>query len=552
MPSITKICCLSGQEFIVTEADQEFYKKIGVPLPTLRPQERQRRRLSFRNERNLYHRKCDLTGRQIISNISVDKPYKVYEKDVWWSDQWDPLELGRPYDFSRSFFEQLQELRIAVPRISLFSKGGENVDYTNHATYNKNCYLLFNATLCENVHYSTNYVVSCKDCGDCYSIDHCELLYNSFLCQQCYNSVDLVNCKNCTDSAFLYDCRGCKNCMMCWGLRNKEYCIENKQYTKEEYEKIMKSFDLGSFENYKKLQQRFKDVVGQNAPHRFAIIDQSENCTGDYIIQSKNTQDSFYAVACRDSRFIYDGFGHSDSYDCYECAFETERQYECYACNYTKFSYFSHVTHESNAMYYTDYCFNSHDCFGCVSLKRKQYCILNRQYSKQEYEDLKARIITQMKETREWGEFLPSSYSTFAYNESVAQDFLPMTKKEILSRGLEWKEPENQSSHQGEPYQIPDHIKEVEDHILTATLKCDVSGKYYKIIPQELAFYRQLNVPIPRRCFDQRHQDRLYWRNPRSLYERHCTSCAREIQTTYPPDRPEKIYCQDCYEKAIY
>ena len=80
MTVITKTCRVSGKEFIVTDEDQQFYEKMGVPLPTLCPEERMRRRLAFRNERNLYHRKCDLSGKELISNFSPDKPNKVYDQ----------------------------------------------------------------------------------------------------------------------------------------------------------------------------------------------------------------------------------------------------------------------------------------------------------------------------------------------------------------------------------------------------------------------------------------------------------------------------------------
>ncbi|MBU0627024.1 hypothetical protein KKG31_00015 [Patescibacteria group bacterium] len=48
----------------------EFYSKVSpiiagkkylIPAPTLCPDCRQQRRISFRNERSLYKRKCDLT-----------------------------------------------------------------------------------------------------------------------------------------------------------------------------------------------------------------------------------------------------------------------------------------------------------------------------------------------------------------------------------------------------------------------------------------------------------------------------------------------------------
>jgi hypothetical protein len=74
-----------------------------------------RRRLAFRNERNIYKRKCDATGKNIVSMFSPDKPYKVYEQSEWWSDKWEPKDYAREYDFSRNFFEQFDELLKAVP-----------------------------------------------------------------------------------------------------------------------------------------------------------------------------------------------------------------------------------------------------------------------------------------------------------------------------------------------------------------------------------------------------------------------------------------------------
>ena len=88
----------------------EFYEKISpsfdgkrfeIPTPTLCPEERQRRRLSWRNERTLYKRKCDATGKDIISMYSPESPFTVYEQKERWSDNWNALSYGRDFDFSR-------------------------------------------------------------------------------------------------------------------------------------------------------------------------------------------------------------------------------------------------------------------------------------------------------------------------------------------------------------------------------------------------------------------------------------------------------------------
>ena len=96
----TKTCKQCNIKFEITNKDLEFYKKISpkfngeifqIPTPTLCPGCRQQRRLSFRNERKLYKRKCDATGKDIISMYSPDKKFKVYHQDFWWSDKWDGL-----------------------------------------------------------------------------------------------------------------------------------------------------------------------------------------------------------------------------------------------------------------------------------------------------------------------------------------------------------------------------------------------------------------------------------------------------------------------------
>ena len=93
----TKKCRLSGKEFVVTDKDFELLDKISpvfggqkysLPSPTLSPEERQRRRLSFRNERKMYKSKCSKTGREIISLYSPDKDFTVYDPKVWWGDTW--------------------------------------------------------------------------------------------------------------------------------------------------------------------------------------------------------------------------------------------------------------------------------------------------------------------------------------------------------------------------------------------------------------------------------------------------------------------------------
>ncbi|MBP7884838.1 hypothetical protein KAZ93_01455, partial [Patescibacteria group bacterium] len=78
--------------------------------------------MAFRNERSLYRRTCDASGKQIISMYapkevllgdSPDKPYKVYDQKIRFSDSWDPMDYGRDFDFSKSFTENYHALSLA-------------------------------------------------------------------------------------------------------------------------------------------------------------------------------------------------------------------------------------------------------------------------------------------------------------------------------------------------------------------------------------------------------------------------------------------------------
>ncbi|MFA6992635.1 MAG: hypothetical protein WC269_05175, partial [Candidatus Gracilibacteria bacterium] len=110
----------------------------------------------------------------------------------------------------------------------------------------------------------------------------------------------------------------------------------------------------------------------------------------------------------------------------------------------------------------------------------------------------------------------------------------------------------DQKEFQPQTVKIPQEIKDVPENVCSEILACEVTGKNYRIIPQELNFYRKLNLPIPKKHPDQRHYDRIAKRNPRKLFDRICDKCGIAITTSYPPESDVKVYCNDCYLKWIY
>jgi hypothetical protein len=148
----TKVCKQCWMSFDITDKDMEFYDKISpmfwwkkfqIPTPTFCPDCRQQRRLSRRNERKLYRRTCDASGKQIICLYSPDKDVKVYHYNEWRNDKLDFTSYGKDIDFKKNFFKQFEELLHEVPRISTFNKMTENTEYGNNLIGDKNCYMLF-------------------------------------------------------------------------------------------------------------------------------------------------------------------------------------------------------------------------------------------------------------------------------------------------------------------------------------------------------------------------------------------------------------------------
>lgn len=247
-----------------------------------------------------------------------------------------------------------------------------------------------------------------------------------------------------------------------------------------------------------------------------------EDCIGDFLKNSKNVLESFNVENVEDSKFMYDTFDTKDSYDMYINSL-SEQCYECLSTlGNMRTAFNSYCWDGCNNLYYCDSCFSCSDLFGCIGLRHKKYCILNKQYTKEEYEQLVPRIIEHMMKTNEYGEFFPIKLSPFAYNETVAQEYFPLEQERVEKEGWQWRDEIEKKSYKGPVYKIPDDISDVSDSIIKEILLCEVTQKPYRIISQELEFYKKFKLPLPRRCPDQRYRDRLVLRNPRKLWERDC------------------------------
>jgi len=597
-----KICQNCKKDFIIDTEDFIFYEKIQVPAPTFCPDCRLVRRLAVRNERTLYKRICPKCSKNVISIYAPESPHTVYCNPCWWKDDWDPMTYGREYDFNRPFFEQFNELYNQAPLSALHTlyQTLENSEYVNMAGHLKNCYLLFNSDYDENCSYGTE-IEHSKECYDNIIMEECELSYGNVNGEKSYNVFFSTDIETSHDIWFSKNLSGCSSCFGCVNLRNKKYHIFNEPYSKEEYETKIKELYNGSHKSIQEIQEKTKQLF-LSVPYKYMHEKQNRNVTGDYVYYSDDVKECYVTVGSQHCRYCLWMLVKpvKDCWDFSEYGDNCERVYEVansgIGLTDVKFSFF--CVSELSRVEYCIKSYTSSDIFGCVSVRNKKYCVLNKQYTKEEYEALLPKIKQHMNDMPyidakgrkyRYGEFFPIELSAHGYNETTAQEHTPLTKEEALSQGYEWRNTEDKTHKVTRKWnELPDTIADINDNILKEIILCrawdeskDEAIKHncsqaFRITQNELNFYRRMNIPIPEQCPNTRHHERLKRRNPFKLWKRICqcagetsdnqvytnTSqthkphaitdhCPNEFETAYSSDRPEIIYCKECYQAEV-
>jgi hypothetical protein len=478
----------------------------------------------------------------------------------------DAQSYGLDYDPNRPFLEQWNELWQKVPKPALVSTRDVNCHYLNLTADNKNCYMIVESSNNENC-INCYWIQLSKDLVDCSFAHQVELSYEVDDCYDCHSLKYSKGCYSCLDSAFLLDCRGCTNCLGCINLREQKYNIFNKPYTREEYKEKLKSYKLDTYSGMKNFRKEFENFC-KNKPRKFAEIFNAVNSTGNYMTNVKNNRHCFHSYDAQDNAYcVHVWRGAKDCVDCSTAGRTAELLYNCLnsGIQNTNIVCSSQCWGSEFAGYCFD-CHNSNSCFGCVSLIKGSYCILNKQYSKEEYKKLRTEIIEKMKQEGIYGNFFPKDLSAFGYNESSAMDEFPLTKEKALAQGFKWED-----TSRGTYGKETVDWKKFSDSILDLSSDFDVGkevfvciecNKNYRIIADELSFYRRMQIPIPRICPECRHSRRFKERGPNKLWHRQCMcdkthphhegQCEVEFETAYSPDRPEIIYCEKCYQAEVY
>src|SRR6185369_4297412 len=397
-----RFCTNCNKSFSIDASDFNYYEKVKVPAPTWCPECRMARRMAFNNTWSLYWRNCDKCQEKTLSEYPPEDKIKVYCQKCWWGDSWDGTEYGMDYNPARPFLEQVRELSNKTPYVALESNYSTltNSEYSNSIAWSKNCYLVFWADYCENVYYSS-ILNGLKFSSDCIRGWESELCYGSIGFINNYRVFFSDECDACVDVWFSRNCYSCTNCVGCVNLRGATNCIFNVKYSKEDYENKLKELGFDSWKNLDKFEKEAYDFWLTKPYREYSGNSLNLNVTGEHVYRSKNAKECYIVNWAENSKWcqLLTVESTKDSYDYSGWGNNAEMIYESgnvgeNASN-IKFSClcFPDVLNLEYCMWNTA-CKNN---LGCVNLKRKNYCILNKEYPKEEYEKLKAKIIADMR-----------------------------------------------------------------------------------------------------------------------------------------------------------
>ncbi len=290
---------------------------------------------------------------------------------------------------AQSFFTELKRLATLFPKSDGLVKFSENVYYSNYIYDSKNLLYCYDTAGSQNGIYLFDSFM-CVDCIDCDYTVEAENCYECRDAFKVYNCDHIEDCDSMRDSAYCFDCGNLENCFGCAYLSNKYFCIFNRQVTEAQYYELVKKYRALPSERIWALVEDVK----KRFPKRPVISENSVNSPyGNYIHHSKNCYMCFDAAHDEDCAYLYDSFYNKFCFDM------------TYSSRYSEFTYQAIESARLNNCAYALECNTAQDsayiincndvrnCFGCVGLRRKEYCILNRQFSQEEYE----RILPVMK-----------------------------------------------------------------------------------------------------------------------------------------------------------
>jgi hypothetical protein len=553
-----RVCDLTGEKWFMDEREIGWYNKFNVPPSKYSPLTRMRLMHGYFIMWNIWYNKHVETGKSIMSTVHPATGIRVLE-DLEWYDC-DFSELGKSLDLNQSFFDQYYELSRSVPRPAhdnivqpenslAFLSIGDQDSYFVMASKTKHCFYTANAFDCED----SAEIAMGKSIKQSYNVINSTRLFKCNFAQDCFD---------CIDCSFIFDCRNCEYCFGAANKRNKKYLWFNEQLSKKEWEERRLEVNLSSWQDRQKYENQFLEFLKTKVVWPENININTENSTGEYLEDTTNSHSCYHIRGgSRDLDHVTFCLG-TPSHDCVYCGGATGAS-DCYYncgvtyCKDAKFC-MNFVTGSQNVEY-CERCNDCENCFGCVGLVRKKYCILNKQYSEDEYWSVLDKLKCQMLESDEYGDIPNLRFSTQHW--TCLQDFYEIDKETALKLGAdnfdllshEAEGPEISPNKLKSPDTLPDQIKEAGygDIVGQVYFDQDMSRRYGYLKP-ELDLYRKLNVAAPRKHPRSRMLDLVLLLNKPEFLSATCQDCQKEVMIAKNITFPKRtIYCKSCYHKYL-
>lgn len=546
-----KTCPITGETWTCAERDLKVTKNLNLPQTDHAPLTRLKwLSAMWPGGQWWYNRHAEL-NKPIVCPVHPSTGIKVLP-DVEWFDK-DFSSLGKETDLKSPFFNQLIALRRAVPSqtnrnfepaensISIVSLGDVN-SYFVVLSKSKDTFFAVSALETE----SSAEVYNSSSITNCYQVIHCERMHT---CSYIRESKDCIRCD------FLFDCRNCENCFGATNKRNAKYLWFNKQLSKKEWEARRAEVDLGSRKETQKWLAKFNELVKAAPwPENFNV--QSENSTGEYLTKTTNCDHTYFADGGAKNEYwttFSIGQAENNAYtgtpaNSRECYWSADVS-SCFRCHY------SYLLSRCQNVEYSTECYDCENCFGCVGLRKKQFCILNKQYAESEYWKTLDAIKCAMLERGEYGQFLPAKMSPAWFPESGAFKYhlADRTFGEKINAHL--FEPDTDGAmgdiatiaEVTDANELPDCVDELDSWIGKPVYDSTYNRRFSLLAP-EVALYKKLRVAPPTKHHVKRLLDTIHTSQVGVFKQTACTQCNKEITVSENPTYSNrKILCKRCY-----
>ena len=546
-----RVCPISGEKWMLTAEDIERFRAWGVPVPEYSPTIRLKELAGWGAGIDLWWKPHFQTDKPILSGIHPDALSPTMTDKEWFEKDWG-AEYSAEADASQPLFNHIRPLIEHVPYPSLSSHGSTNcvgcgmVDCVD-------CYMAFGCKMVKDSWYTfrTQYSERVMDAP---FLLRCENVFASAKSVGCNSCTQIFECNQCLRSAFLFDCQNCEDCFCSSNLRRKQYVFLNEQLTEAEYKTRMKQVDLSSTEQFEYWKSEFHRVVSEQTiwPENFSV--NVQNCVGEGMMDSLDCS----GFLMDNSRAIRDGWNIFDS-EHLDTVVISYNSNDCYNVSVALASHnikFSFVAEQSQDCEYVINCYSCENCFGCVGLNRKKFCILNKQYTEEEYWQKLDEIKCAMLDRGEYGRFFPAVFAPLGVKYGYGYVVAPLTNEELAKLGGRDDDPI--AGMRFAPYDVnaptskiadvPDRITNVGDEWIGKQFFDAEANRRYSVNASELAYRKEHGYPFPRRHYTARLKDLVASVNGPIQEKAVCAKCSKQIMTSESSVYPKRtICCKPCY-----